>query len=148
VDFPPLNKGTPLTGADVYNENILTGSEGLIEIGDQLQIEPGNMQGPTKAGVADLIALDPFATWNVATGEIDGSWFTGFTSPRVCKISLYDPALPPDVGRNYVTVVRLGAFFLEDIRPNGDVIGRFIEITTGGVWGPGDSDLYGVKLVQ
>jgi hypothetical protein len=148
VDFPPLNKGTPLTGANEYADNILYGSDGLIEIGDQLLIEPGNMQGPTKAPVEELIAMDPYATWNLSTSRIDNSDFPEFTSPRVCKISMYDPNFPPEPGKNYVTVVRLGAFFLEDITPPGHVIGRFIEITTGGVWGPGDSDLYGVKLVQ
>ncbi|MGD8628961.1 MAG: Tad domain-containing protein [bacterium] len=148
VDFPPLNKGTPLTGANEYADNILFGSDGLIEIGDQLQVEPGNMQGPTKAPVEELIAMDPNATWNSSTNTIDNSDFAEFSSPRVCKISMYDPNFPPEPGKNYVTVVRLGAFFLEDIQPNGDVIGRFIEITTGGVSGPGDSDLYGVKLVQ
>jgi hypothetical protein len=148
VDFPPLNKGTPLTGANEYADNILYGSSGIIEIGDQLLVEPGNMQGPTKAPVEELIAMDPNATWNLSTNSIDNSDFSGFTSPRVCKISMYDPNFPPEPGKNYVTVVRLGAFFLDDIQPNGDVIGRFIEITTGGVWGPGDSDLYGVKLVQ
>ncbi len=148
VDFPPLNKGTPLTGASVYSDNILYGSNVLIEIGDQLQLEPGNMAGPTGAAVRELIAMDPEATWNSTTNRIDNSWFGEFTSPRVCKISLYDPNFPPESGRNYVTVIRLGAFFLESIQGNKNVYGRFIEITTGGTWGPGDSDLYGVKLVE
>jgi len=148
VDFPPINKGTPLTGANLYADNIINGSDGLIEIGDQLQVEPGNMMGPTKSSVAELIAMDPNATWNTSTDRIDNSWFPEFSSPRVCKISMYDPNFPPETGRNYVTVIRLGAFFLEEVKPNGDVLGRFIKITTGGVWGTGDSDLYGVKLVE
>jgi len=148
VDFPPLNKGTPITGASEYEDNILYGSSMAIEIGDQLQIEPGNMAGPTGHGVRDLIAMDPNAVWNGSTNRIDNSDFAEFSSPRVCKIAMYDPDIPPESGRNYVTVVRLGAFFLERIQGNKSVYGRFIEITTGGVWGPGDSDLYGVKLVQ
>jgi len=147
VDFPPLNKGTPLTGASVYLDNILYGSRMAIEIGDVLLVEPGGNTGPTKDGVRQLVAMDPDATWNTATNEIDGSLFAEFASPRVCKIAMYDPNFPPEAGRQEVTVIRLGAFFLVGLQGK-DVIGRFIEITTGGVWGPGDSDLYGVKLVE
>jgi hypothetical protein len=105
------------------------------------------MQGPTKKGVGDLIALDPDAYWDAATNTVKGSLFPEFTSPRVCKIAMYDYNLPPEAGRNYVTVIRLGAFFVIRIEPNGDVIGTFIEITTSGPFGPGDSDLLGVRLV-
>jgi hypothetical protein len=147
IDFPPLNKGVPLTGANVYGDNIITGSAGIIEIGDQLQVEPGDMVGPTHQSVLELIAMDPDAFWDNATNTIQESLFPEFTSPRVCKISMYDYNLPPEPGRNYVTVIRLGAFFLEGMRGK-DVIGRFIEITTSGEWGPGDSDLLGVRLVK
>lgn len=148
VDFPPLNKGTPVTGADKYRENIVEGSDPgfYVEIGDQLQVETGNMVGPTAQGVRDLIALDPDAYWDAATNTVKGSLFPEFTSPRVCKIAMYDYLVPPDPGRNYVTVIRLGAFFVIGMQGN-DVIGTFIEITTSGPFGPGDSDLLGVRLV-
>jgi hypothetical protein len=147
IDFPPLNKGTPITGANEYGENIVMGSDGIIEIGDQLQVEPGNMIGPTRQGIIDVIAMDPDAYWDSGTNTIKDSLFPEFTSPRVCKVPMYDYLLPPEAGRNYVTVIRLGAFFLEEIRGN-DVFGRFIEITTSGTIGPGESDLLGVKLVK
>lgn len=147
VDFPPLNKGTPIPGAQEYWDNILTGSDGPIEIGDMLQLEPGNMVGPTRQAVLELIAMDPNAYWDGGSNTIKASDFPEFTSPRVCKVSMYDINFPPDPGRNYVTVVRLGAFFLEGMQGK-DVHGRFIAITTSGDWGPGDTDLYGVKLVE
>jgi hypothetical protein len=147
VDFPPLNKGTPVPGAQEYYDNIIEGSDIPIEIGDQLQVEPGNMVGPTRQAVNEILAMDPNAYWDEGSMSIQGSDFPEFTSPRVCKVSMYDPVLPPDPGRDYVVVVRLGAFFLEDMQGR-NVYGRFISITTGGGWGPGPSDLYGVKLVE
>jgi hypothetical protein len=147
VDFPPLNKGTPVPGANEYYENILEGSDIVIEIGDLLQVEPGNMVGPTRHGVNDLIAQDPNAYWDTGSNTIGGSDFPEFTSPRVCAVAMYDVTQPPEPGRDYVTVIRLRAFFLEEMEGR-NVFGRFIAITTGGEWGPGPSDLYGVKLIQ
>jgi hypothetical protein len=60
---------------------------------------------------------------------------------------MFDPAYPPDSGRNSVIVVKLAAFFVEGMQGK-NVMGRFLQITTGGTWGPGPSDLMGVKLVQ
>ncbi len=144
VDFPPQNQGTPIPGAQAYEENIINGSTMTIFIGDELLVEPGNMVGPTIQGINDIVALDPSAYW--AGDHVAGSNFPDFTSPRICKIPFYDVNFPPDSGRNTVIVIRLGAFFLEGTQGR-DVIGRFIRITTGGIWGPGPSDLMGVKLV-
>jgi hypothetical protein len=147
VDFPPINKGTPETGGSVYLDNVIGGSRMTIEIGDMLQIEPGNMVGPTAHGINDLISRDPDAYWNLDENTIENSLFPEFTSPRVCKVAMYDFLEPPNEGRNYVTVVRLGAFFLEETQGN-DVYGRFISIATGGTPGNGNSDLVGVRLVK
>jgi hypothetical protein len=146
VDFPPLNKGIPVPGAQEYYDNLIEGSDIMIEIGDELQVEPGNMVGPTQQAVNELISMDPNAYWDTGSQSIQGSDFPELTSPRVCKVAMYDVNLPPDPGRDSVIVVRLGAFFLEDMQGR-NVYGRFISITTGGEWGPGPSDLYGVKLI-
>src|SRR5574341_296115 len=37
VCFPPVNKGTPITGASEYSDNIINGSSTSIEIGDILR---------------------------------------------------------------------------------------------------------------
>jgi hypothetical protein len=145
VDFPPANRGRPIRGARQYGQNIIDGSDGPIFIGDELQVEPGNMVGPTANGVNELIAMDPTAYWD--GDEVAGSVYPDFTSPRICKIPFFDVDQTPNPGRNSVIVIRLGAFFLEGVQQR-DVYGRFIEITTGGFWGGGSSDLLGVRLVE
>lgn len=145
VDFPPLNKGNPVTGAQAYLENIMYGASEPVEIGDILLVEPGNMVGPTAAGVNYLIGQDPGAYWNGT--EVTGSAFPGFSSPRIIKVPFYDPNFPPASGKNTVTVIRLGAFFLEDIQGR-NVIGRFIEITTSGTPGGGATTLRIPRLVM
>lgn len=131
VDYPAVNSGTPQSGASDYRTNIAgcTGSNNTrVSVGDQLQIEPGNMVGPTQQGLSDLIAQDPNATWNSATNSIENSSSAdSMNSPRVVLIPFYDPRYPQTSGRNMVTIYQLGAVFVENSSGSGDVTGRFIK---------------------
>lgn len=145
VDFPPANRGTPVSGASIYEFNIANGSDSYVEIGDILQVEPGNMVGPTKAGVEALINLDPYAYWNGTT--VANSAYPGKSSPRVVTIPLYDPDLVPESGRTSIEVKGLAAFFLLGLQGK-DVIGIYMEKVAHGRVGTGYSFLKGVKLVK
>jgi len=151
VDFPPLDNEEgikPYTGANWYEEWISECEPFMIEPGDRLQLEPGNMVGPTMHGMEDLISLDPGARWDSATKTIVNSAFA--ESPRIGLVPFFDPTLPPDSGRNWVTVVKIGAFFIEGVQ-GGDVTGRFIQITEGGVpcgHGLGNSMVKGIVLIE
>jgi len=150
VDYPPVNKGTPVSGANVYRDYIKFSYPGDIAIGDVLQVEPGNMQGPTQQGVNYLISQDPGAYWDNSLKSVVNSNFPGFSSPRILKVPFFDPDDPPRPGRDEITVAGLGAFFLEGVTNGGEVRGRFIKITTEGTnkAGPGAGYLYKVKLLQ
>ncbi|HNW58573.1 MAG TPA: pilus assembly protein TadG-related protein [bacterium] len=144
VDFPAVNRGDPISGASAYEENIRTGCDETVDIGDILQVEPGIMQGATRQGVDYLIDCDHCAYWD---GErLAGSNFTSFSSPRVVKVPLYDPTKPPDSGRNAIEVIGFAAFFVEGM-VGKTVIGVFIEITSPGASGQGYSLLRCVHLV-
>ncbi|MDZ7338025.1 MAG: pilus assembly protein TadG-related protein [candidate division KSB1 bacterium] len=145
VCFPPLNKGTPITGAAAYQEAILNGSQVSIEIGDQLLVETGDMVGPTRQAVEQLLAMDPDA-WLSESG-IQGSRFPGDSSPRICKIALIDPNALPEPGRGTVTVVRFGVFFIEGMQGQS-LVGRYMRAATIGEIGGGGSDLFCVKLIS
>jgi hypothetical protein len=151
VNYPPLNYPgeNPLTGADWYREWIGDCEPYPVEIGDHLQVEPGNMVGPTKQGMDNLIALDPGAYWDSTHNVVAGSAFA--TSPRICLVPLFDPTLPPESGRNWVTVTRIGAFFVEETGPGGEVTGRFLEQTTTGFpcpGGLGTGFVKGIALIE
>ncbi len=145
VDYPPLNRGNPETGGDVYRENIIYGCDGFVSIGDIIQVEPGNMIGPTKQGLQDLIAMDPYAYWD--GDHVANSQYPGASSPRIVKIPLYDPNLPPDSGRNTIEVIGLASFFVVGLQGN-DVIGIYMEKVTDGRFGSGYSFLMGTRLIQ
>lgn len=145
VDFPPLNRGTPNTGGSVYRNNIATcGNWSFVAVGDQLQQEPGNMVGPTKQGVDDLIALDPTAFWDTGCNCVNSP--KGASSPRMIRIAFFDPRFPVQPGRNYVTVIKVGGFFLEGVANNGDVTGRYTQVIAFG--GPADPACAGLQVVQ
>lgn len=80
------------TGAENYRNAIVTGKCPILGWRTMLTLEPGNMVGPTKQGIEDLIALDPNAEWDRTCRCVVGSKFTPVTdSPRVATIPLYDP---------------------------------------------------------
>jgi hypothetical protein len=144
IDFPALNKGDPETGASIYENNIVNGSPYLVEFGDVLLVEPGNMVGPTKKGIDALIGMDSYAYWDGS--RIVDSAYPGTSSPRIVKIPFYDPNDPPTSGRNTITVIGLGAFFVKEMQGK-DVIGVFMNKVTNGKFGSGKSMLKGVRLV-
>ena len=151
IDLPPLNtgQGPPLSGGDWYREFIAECARFTVSVGDSLQLEPGNMVGPTQQGVNNLIAEDPGAYWDDASSSVLNSEYA--VSPRVVLVPFFDPRLPPQSGRNNVVVTKLGAFFLEGTAGGGDVIGRFIDTTATGIpcaGGLGNGLVKGVALVQ
>lgn len=152
VDFPPLNRGTPQTGGNTYQDNISTcGPDSFVAVGDQLQTEPGSMQGPTAQGVQDLIATDPTAYWD--TGCNCANSPKGINSARLIRIGFFDPRDPPSSGRQSVTVIKVGGFFVESVvssGPNkGNVTGRFTQVAAfGGAPDPGCAGLQTVRLVK
>ncbi|MCK4657051.1 MAG: hypothetical protein KAT85_08445, partial [candidate division Zixibacteria bacterium] len=133
VDFAPINTGDPvITGADAYREWIATCEPYYVGVGDLLQIEPGNMVGPTDQGVAELIGADPLAEWDPVTGTVINSAYP--VSPRVIIMAAFDPMLgaQTDVnGRDYLTVSKIMVMFLES-HDNKEVTGRFIRKSADG----------------
>ncbi len=152
IDLPPLdcvNCGGPVPGGSQYRWNIANCNPYYVGVGDRLQVEPGNMVGPTKQGVQELIDQDPGAYWSSSSNSIEGSAFG--TSPRIILVPFFDPTSPPTSGRNWVRVTKVGAFFLEGVQGNGDVTGRFITATVDGpkcaVQNPG-TFIKGLALVE
>ena len=145
VDFPPLNRGTPVTGGSTYKDNISTcGPGSFVAIGDQLQVEPGNMVGPTVQGVQALIDLDPTASWDASCGCANSPF--GANSPRLIRLAFFDPRLPVVSGRTYVTVVKVGGFFIEGVQAGGDVVGYYTQVIAFG--GPPDPNCSFLQIVQ
>jgi hypothetical protein len=136
--------GGGASGAAVYRNNICSCNNSGVEIGQEYDIEPGNMIGPTNQGVEELISDDPGAYWDPsfgAAGGIRGSAFDngGLASPRVIKVGLYDPTIQlQNPGMQTVRFNNFALFFLEGQASRRDpVIARFLYFASGSGEGSG-----------
>src|SRR5262249_34827705 len=118
-----------------------------VSIGDVLYTENGNMVGPTKQGVQDLIDQDPSAVWDDSAGQVQGSAYGAAGSPRIIRVPFFDPADPPVSGKTTITVTNIASLFLEDIDSNGVVHAR-IMLATGQNPAPTGGGLQFVRLVE
>ena len=130
--FQPVVLTPGEVGGNHYRNNIASCNATVIGPGTVLQVEPGNMIGPTRQGMADLIAQDPGASWNEALndgqGGIQGGCQAAGTctkSPRLVAIPVYNPDVynaGTPTGRSDITVIKVLGFFLDEMDGN-DVIG-------------------------
>ncbi len=152
VRYPPIGYPgeNPLSGAEWYRTWISECEPYPVGPGDQLRTESGNMVGPTRQGIDNLIALDPSASWNAADHTVENSDYG--LSPRIVLVPFFDPRQPPTSGASLVTVTRVGAFFIEGQNNQGDVVGRFMQITTSGApcpnGGNGSALVRGIGLIE
>lgn len=139
------------SGASNYRNNLKYGYFGtvgmgdMVEIGDEVDTEPGNMAGPTLEGITYILESD---TQDHSDGDITK---LEANCPRVIKIPIVDSLSVP--GRKTVQIVGFAAFFLEDVIDNDsktEITGKFIRKLDSGEIGETASDfgLYGIKLVE
>jgi hypothetical protein len=137
----PNADGSASSGGNDYRNNIATCNPNVFQIGDVIPTEQGNMIGPTKQGVDDLVATDPGASWNTSTNALQGSCAPGIcpdgqfhgSSPRIVPVVLFDidsffQGSPS--GKTSVTISNIMGFFVEGMGGPGNkyVIGRLAAI--------------------
>jgi Flp pilus assembly protein TadG len=104
-----------------FQDNVEQCANALVSVGDELPLEPANVEAAVTASMQTIIDADPDAVWNEATQRIEGSCAAaaspcGAISPRVIAVALYDPDLKADAnlaGTNTVTVRNVVGFFVE-----------------------------------
>ncbi len=140
----------PNTGASWYSENIPECWSGTMRIDDLIDVEPGNMTGPTLDGIGMLIDKDPSAYWNTAMRRVES---TRSPSPRIIVIPVFDPLVYEDSrqhGRQDIKVTNLVGFFIDHVTGNS-IYGRLVP-ATGLIRGDsspyGSSFLKAIRLVQ
>jgi hypothetical protein len=148
IRLPRLD-GLTGTGANIYRDNI-TSCGGLpasyadpavpcpATIGNDnraywaergcFEVETGNMVGPTRQGITDLVARDPGASWG-GSGIVGSAFSPGTASPRVVPIGVLNVdafmAADPNGSNTIVRLVNIYGFFIEgmgDVNVNTGVI--------------------------
>jgi hypothetical protein len=117
------------TGGADYRWNIANCNTSRLTIFQLLTAEPGNMVGPTKQGVQDLIDQDPGAYWDAGQQKVIS---TMNPSPRVKMMPIFDPLyyeIGKKNGRNAdLKAANFVGIFVEGMQGN-DVIGRIVPKT-------------------
>jgi hypothetical protein len=139
------------SGEADFVANIEGCSASKMKIGDALTVESAATTMDTVHAVLDLIARDPSAYWNSASGRVVS---TQVPSPRVVVIPVYDP-LYFDQGKqigdfSQIRISNFVGFFLESVEGT-NVIGRITPVaglldTSGPA--PAGSFARAIRLVQ
>jgi hypothetical protein len=160
----PNGEDDYLSGGDDYRAAIHTCIGTPVSEGDYLPLENGAMVGPTGMGVDDLIALDPDATFNTGTKQVDDTCAPGCNpiSPRIVPISVFDiddfqyhqaandwEHCP--TGGKCIKVVKILGYFVEGMSGQ-DVVGYLMtmpgEFDSGAPTSPGGAFLVNIRLVR
>ncbi|MGB9791661.1 MAG: pilus assembly protein TadG-related protein [Thermacetogeniaceae bacterium] len=137
--FGALDLGGKGDGASEYRDNVINGCSSMVRVGDVIDVETGNMSGPTADGVLCRIARCQ-----------DGCTFESFR--RDCPRLVIVPVvryLGVSGDKKKVEVRGFAAFFLEGVEGRGrdnNVVGRFVRTVYPGE--AGDALDYGVEVVK
>ena len=122
--FGALNlSGVKGGGANSYEQWLAYGYDGVINIGDELYTEPGNMEGPTETAF-----YDRFNSCTHYTGE-GGCTPEHFDlkCPRVLTLLLYER-----VSTRSVRITGFRPFILTGINAEGEILASIIDISSAG----------------
>lgn len=127
------------TGASIFKDNTLYGYQGVLEVGDIIATEPGNMSSVINP-VRQLL-MDDYNTFDNYSEDSIRLWVI-----PIIKNMDY-------IGRSDVEIVGFGQFFIESIGKQGGqttITGRFIKRVGSGISGSSQEDygLYSTKLIE
>lgn len=123
-------------GANAYRGNIINGTTESFSVGKTIDMEPGNMVGPTVTGLTGCIGADPNYNWTDLVNP-DGT-LKGIDddNPRIITIPIVTAPLP---GRSDVTITAFAMFYVEGPPSSwsgGELTGAFINTVIEGQLGP------------
>lgn len=132
-------------GASVYQDNIQNGSSDLIKIGDVINVETGNMSGPTSKGIAYRINQCHHVPQCSIHSYVEGC-------SRICTVPLGIYSMDNGSNKSF-TVTGFAAFLIDEYVGNGkdnELHGSFIKYIAFGTSSEEAQDfgLYGVELVE
>ncbi|HEY3340926.1 MAG TPA: Tad domain-containing protein [Anaerolineae bacterium] len=126
------------TGGSVYRDNIASGYDGVLRVGDWISSETGNMVGPTGQGVDSRMQQASVPPW------VDDTWNNhDYGNPRILIVPIISPL---SNGRADVQIIGFAAFWLDSFKGQ-EVKGYFLSYTIPDAGGSGPAD-YGVSTFQ
>lgn len=168
--YYPLDLGPNGGGANQYFDDMtlpchLNPNLQLIHnVGDSVNVEMGNMVGPTDKWALDLYNQDPTAHWDPSTQDVWTPLGNPRNSPRMVLLGIFEPAEMHAVrgGQTFITIKEFAYFFVEghwDAATGSvctlakckqdPVVGRFMYYAVGaGSSGPAGNLVLQVQLIK
>lgn len=139
-------------GASNYEENLKTNYAGLLRIDDLVDVEEGNMSGPTQAGTEYRLAGCPHTPACTIEHYNTDCPRVGII-PVVKEVLLTDKKGEQSISRKQVRICGFALFLLSDTPSNGtdgQITGQFIQGIIEGEADPNGPDfgVYKARLVQ
>ncbi|AFV01333.1 hypothetical protein UNSWDHB_188 [Dehalobacter sp. UNSWDHB] len=111
------------SGASTYEDALSYGNNTPLSVGQTLQIETGNMSGPTRKGLDTRLASDT---------RVPGNTFTDHDSnaPEIVFIPIVQVLTRSGESIQEVKILGFAAFFIENVTHNGNdcfITGRFLK---------------------
>ncbi|HET6340669.1 MAG TPA: pilus assembly protein TadG-related protein [Gemmatimonadota bacterium] len=108
-------------GGRWFRDNIAVCNPEIISVGEEHDVEPGNMHGNVVKGVEALIAQDPLASWDTATNQVVGSAFDPWVgSPRIGIVPTFHPGRSFRPGRKPLVFMNFIAVYFESVSGKGN----------------------------
>ena len=139
-------------GSSTYEENLKNGYAGILRLEDLVDVENGNMSGPTRTGTAFRLDACPHDPQCTTEHYVMGCPRIGII-PVVSQVLLTDKKGNQTVSKKQVRISGFALFLLSDVPGNGgdsQITGHFIRGFVQGEADPNAPDygLYKAKLVQ
>ncbi|MGE5706817.1 MAG: hypothetical protein ACM3YO_00655, partial [Bacteroidota bacterium] len=120
-----LSYGDP-SGASSFENYFLHGSDSPCDSPAQIPTKTGNMAGPTKSAVTELLSRPPQVTFQTVLDEVQAGSDTIERYPQVITVLVIkDFAVN---GKTQVDVVGFARFYLDSVN-KGEIRARFIDVS-------------------
>lgn len=143
------------SGASTYEEALTYGNTTPLSVGQVLEVEHGNMSGPTKRGLANRLALDTRVPPNTFDNHDSNA-------PQIVYIPIVEILSMNSSSVQQVKILGFAAFFIENVTHSGNdcfITGRYLQtvVSLGRETSPvlpteddpiNDYGLYTVKLLM
>ncbi|NDY57596.1 hypothetical protein G3N56_12725 [Desulfovibrio sulfodismutans] len=151
--FPVARKALGASGASLASQARI-GEGYFVTVGEWVAVdEEPNATGSLFDQARLRLAADPEAYWDEACRAVQGGRHQiQEESPRIVRMSFFDPSQPPAPGRPEVRICQLGAVFIEELFENGGVAVRLTRAMAvapqrdASACDPRGVGLYGVRL--
>lgn len=141
-NFGPVQYGDA-SGASTYEQQLASGSSMVVNVGDVLWTQPGDMVGPTDQGLETRLQ-DAAGSGGCQEAENVGD----LSSPCLLWVPV---VTPPTGGETQVTVLAFAAFWLQCVN-GGQVTGEFLKESADGPIAPLTetfaTNVVGVRLIR